>query len=210
MAGGRANRGGPVRATSFACVVALTSGVVLPLVPACSRTAGVSEVYTALDGAGVRRRDRFTTDSKGVFCVVEYVVSRPGATLEVLVRQRALPNGADTNRVFVAVEESPSPSESSQRAAVALTALDESTGKPAQDGAPIPPGSFRCEVRLDGELAGLADFRVDYADCPAALIADGTACQGFFEKDKSCPKFGASSSDKTSCTCTGGAWVCDR
>jgi hypothetical protein len=206
MARGAAKPGWLARATAFALVATLA----LPVLAACSRTAGVSEVFTALDGAGLRRRSRFTTDSKGVFCVVEYAVSRPGATLEVFLRQRALPNGTDTNRVFVAVEESPSPSESAQRAAVALTAIDEKTGQPAQDGAPIPPGLFRCEVKLDGELAGFAEFRVDYADCPAALIADGMACQGYFDKDKSCPRYGASSTDKTSCTCTGGAWVCDK
>lgn len=193
-----------------AVVLGVLCALLVPVLPACSKTAAVDEVYTALDGQGLRRRNRFTTDSKGVFCVVEYAVSRPGVTLEVLVRQRELPNGNDTNRVLTAVEDSPSPSEGMQRAAVAFTAIDEKTGQPAQDGSPIPPGVFRCEVRLDGELAGVADFRVDFADCPAAQIIDGTACKGFFKADQECPRYGASSSDKTSCKCSGDAWVCDK
>jgi hypothetical protein len=99
----------PLRATAWLLAV-LSAVSLLPTLPACSKTAAVDDVYTALDGQGVRRRSRFTTDSKGVFCIVEYAISRPGATLEVFIRQRELPNGNDTNRVLTAVEDSPSPS----------------------------------------------------------------------------------------------------
>ena len=196
------------RSSPWVATVAILATALVSVLPACSRTANVGDVFTALDGAGLRRRERFTTDSKGAFCIVEYAISRPGATLEVLIRQRQLPDGADTNRVLAAVEDSPAPSEASQRAAVPLLALDEK-GQPAAN-APVPAGTFRCEVYLDGVLGGFADFKVDFADCPAALITDRTECSGYFQPEKVCPRYGATSTDKTTCKCTEGAWLCDK
>lgn len=196
------------RSWKTAVALVATALPLLSALPACSRTANVTDVFTALDGDGLRKRERFTTDSKGAFCVVEYTISRPGATLEVFIRQRQLADGSETNRVLAAVEESPAPSEASQKASVPLLALDDK-GQP-DDGAPIPPGSFRCEVLLDGVLGGFAEFKVDFADCPPAQITDRTECAGFFQPEKVCPRYGASSTDKTTCKCTGGAWLCDK
>ncbi len=188
------------------------AALLAPTAAACSKTAGIEDVFTALDGDGMRRRGRFTTDSKAVHCIIEFSASRPGATLEVLIRQIALPNGEPTNRVLVSVEQMPPRANRLQATGVQFRGTDETTGEPAGDEEPIPAGTYRCEARLDGELGGLAEFRVDFADCPPALIPDNTRCGGFYDPNKRCKKYGVTSTAAVDrlCTCTSGTWICDK
>ncbi len=202
----------------FRWAALVVAGALLaPVLPACSRTAAIDEVFTALDSGGERRRVRFTTDSKGVFCIVSFSISRPGATLEVTIRQTQLANGEGTDKVLVAVEDSPSRAKNLQSSAVQFTGVDDKTGLPLDaEKAPIPAGTYRCEARIDGELGGLTEFRVDYADCPVGIIPEDTAnaaavCKGFYEPNKRCPKYGATSKVNRTCTCAvEGLWRCDQ
>lgn len=195
----------------WAALVAAVA-LVAPVLPACSRTASIEEVFTALDGGGERRRERFTTDSKGVFCVVSYTAARPGATLEVIIRQTQLANGEGTNKVLVAVESAPGVSKNVTQAAVQFQGLDETTGQlPQEQDFPIPAGTYRCEARLDGELGGFADFRVDFADCPVAIIGDQSSCKGYYDVNRKCPKYGATSNIQRYCVCVpDGYWSCEK
>src|SRR5437868_14056186 len=70
------------------CAVLVAGALlIVALAPACSKTANVTEVFTALDSAGFRKRNEFFTDTKEIHCVVKAGVGRPGVTLEAFVRQ---------------------------------------------------------------------------------------------------------------------------
>src|SRR5256885_1860502 len=65
----------------------LTTSLVTCLVPACSRTASVTDTYTALDDKGDRKRNVFFTDTEEIHCVAEIASSRPDVTFQIQIRQ---------------------------------------------------------------------------------------------------------------------------
>ena len=174
----------------------------------CSQTANVTDVYTALDGDGARKRNEFFTDTKEIHCIAEAGIGRPGVTIEGLIRQTQRYDFeqsqlVEADRVVANVETSPEPGQTLQK-------IDLVLEKPGQQGDEVPyvPGRFVCEVRLDGELAGTATFNVLFPDCPTSAIAPGSFCLGFYEPNRQCPRFGATSNEEGTCSCTLTGWDC--
>jgi len=210
MAGVRARLGSGPRKIG---ALAVSSLLLLASVSSCATTARISDVYMALDGQGDRKRNVFVTDSKEIHCVIEMGIGRKGVTIEAIIRQvQAYDFASDmfyeTNKVFANAEASPSPGDGIQTLDVALKVLD-ATGQP-QDGAPFPPGRFVCEVSLDGAPQGSAIFNIDFPECPASTIIEGTVCGGFYKNQTVCPHYGASGMTPPNCQCDDiKGWHCD-
>jgi hypothetical protein len=192
---------------------AMLLGFVVALVPACGSTANISDVYTALDANGDRKRDTFYTDSKEIHCVVEAGIGRRGVTILTLVRQLQAYDFVadrffDTNRVTANVESAPEPQDGIQKED---TTLSPSAPDGSQDqGAPFLPGHFQCEAYLDGTLERTVTFNVDFPPCPSATILPMGICYGFYKANAVCPRYGLTSTDKTTCRCDAAAgWACD-
>lgn len=210
----------PVARAPHACVArgllaAVAALAACALVPACTQTANVSDVFMALDGEGDRKRLEFFTDTSEIHCVTQIGVGRPGVTLEVLIRQiqgydAEANRFFDTDRVFAYVEVTPSPADGAQLVDFPLTPLN-AAGEP-DDEAPFPAGRFQCEVRLDGKLEGVALYNIRFPPCPTSALAgrpDKAVCQGFYEVGRECPAYGLESRDPDRCRCTNaGLWDC--
>lgn len=196
-----------LRATATA--IALASGASALSATGCS-TAGLRDAYTALDESGLRRRDVFFTDGTVLYCVAEVSSGREDLTVDALIRQTvAYDEAADktTEVDIVAAIASSGPGRAQGvNVAVSLTPAN-ADGTPNEDGA-FPVGEYLCEIYLDGELEASVPFRIDFPSCPAYAIAPNSACQGFFRRNTTCPRFGASSLDKSECKCTDGLWRC--
>jgi hypothetical protein len=189
----------------------------------CTSTANVSDVWMSIDDDGARRRTLFFADSASVVCIAEVGIGRRDVTVEMLIRQiRELPAGAggtefqETNRVVASNEIHPTPT-SGRPALLALkmvpTATDATGNTQENDVAPFRPGSYVCEVLVDGKDSGQAAFNIRYADCPTARIVSGQPCAGFYATDPPtiCPANGASGSAEPTCTCSGaGGWECPQ
>lgn len=186
---------------------------------ACGSTANVSEVYTGLDapdGKGeTRRRNVFFTDSKEIHCIAEVGVGRSNVTLEGKFHQVRAYNFQSnefftTDRFLGYVDVKPEPTTDGPLYLDLELRPVGPDGKP-KDGLPFEAGSYVCEVMLDGEIAGTANFNVDFPPCPAALIVNGTTCFGFFTGGTDCPKYGLRSDDPAKCQCSETkGWECDE
>lgn len=182
------------------------------LLPACSRTANVSEVFTALDSIGDRRRTVFTTDTKAIHCVAELGISRPGVTLEFVVRQLQRYDFddnvfKDSNRIIGQAEFTPAKNQAGAfKTDLTIDKLGPD-GRRANDG-PYPPGRYQCEVSIDGERDGEAVFNIEFPPCPTAQIVPGAICFGFYQDQRQCPAFGLTGDKNTVCECTKKGWQC--
>lgn len=182
--------------------------------PACTKTANVSDVFMALDPTGERKRTEFFTDTREIHCVTQVGIGRPGVTLEVLTRQlQAYDPDAnrffDVDRVYSNIEVTPSPADGPQLIDFPLQPLD-AQGEP-DDEAPFPAGRFVCEVRLDGVLSGTSIYNIRFPPCPTSVLAnrpDKAVCLGFYENGRECPAYGLDSQDRARCRCSGGLWDC--
>lgn len=185
--------------------------------PACSATANVSDVWTSIDEDGARRRSTFFTDSQTVVCVAEYGNGRQDVTIEMLVRQI---RGADfgtrdfrEQNIVVSITDF-RPGVTTGRpgnATIKLTPSKIEDGKFVQDDeAPFNPGSYVCEIRIDGELKGQASFNIDYPDCPGSVILQDQRCEGFYPTDATCPAAGLTGDPQPTCRCTAKGWDCGR
>lgn len=178
----------------------------------CTRTANVSDVTMALDGEGLRERNVFFTDSKEIHCVAELGIGRDGVTIEGLIRQTQRYDFTarkffDTNRVLASAENSPGRADGPQKFDVQLQKTNDKgdTG----DEVPFFPGRYQCEIRLDGELEGVALFNVLFPECPISQIKKNAVCIGFYEEEKECPAYGNTSTDEAKCTCNATTgWAC--
>ena len=193
------------RRGAYAVTVILAAAMYPSLLPGCTDTANIADVYTALDGQGDRKRNVFFTDSKELHCIVEMGIGRRGVTIEVLFRQLQTYDFVadkffETDRVLASAENNPQPADGIQQYDVSLLPSDPE-GKTA-DGAPFPPGRYVCEARLDGVLEKTAVFNIMFPPCPDATILTGTLCYGFYKKDLQCARYGLTSRDPAQCTCS--------
>lgn len=207
----------PRRARIGALIATLPTRAALAILVAtlgsCTTTARVSDVYTALDGNGDRKRSVFSTDTKEIHCIVESGIGRKGTTLETLVRQLqgydfVNDKVFDTNRVTANVETALTPADSIQKTDLILNPKGPDGSDAA--GAPFARGRFQCEAYLDGKVEQIAIFNVDFPDCPASSIRPGTTCLGFYRPRMSCRKYGLTATDPAQCRCSPTAgWECD-
>lgn len=203
------------RVGAAAAFAALAASVL----PACTATANVSDVWMSIDADGARRRGVFFTDSANITCVAEVGIGRTDVTIEMLIRQVAsAPFAAESedefdtvNAVILARELRPEITKD-RPGTVSLSmvpsSLDED-GKPREDDeAPFNAGSYRCEVYLDGENVQSVSFNVEYTPCPTAIIRDKTPCLGFYVLNKECPASGATGDPEPTCVCEPAGWNC--
>ncbi|MBX3258664.1 MAG: hypothetical protein KIS78_08765 [Labilithrix sp.] len=195
---------------------ALLGALVSSALPACSATANVGDVWMSIDEDGARRRNVFFTDSAAITCVAEVGIGRQDVTLEMFIRQiRGTTPGSEDfesmDRVVLARDFRPDVTKD-RPALVTLTlvptSVDEEGRLKEDEEAPFAPGSYICEVMLDGELQKSAAFNIDYPPCPTAVILAGTPCLGFYTFDKECPASGATGQREPTCICSGKDWVC--
>ncbi|MDF2693060.1 MAG: hypothetical protein K0S65_1443 [Labilithrix sp.] len=113
----------------------------------------------SIDEDGARRRSVFFTDSAGVTCVAEICVGRKDVTFELQIRRiRKAPFATDdfepVNEVVSFAEFHPDVTKD-KPATIALTmkptSLDQEGKLKEDQEAPFAPGSYVCEVSLDGE-----------------------------------------------------------
>lgn len=197
--------------------VALSLGMLAgSVLPSCADTANVSDVWVSIDENGARRRKVFYTDSASVTCIAQVGVGREDVTFEMLMRRVAeAPPGTDdfeaTNKVILANEFHPDPTPGGPTT-IALTLtptrVDEEGRLQEDTEAPFTPGSYVCEVYIDGKKAKQAAFNIDYAPCPTIVIQQGLPCAGFYMTGKECPASGASGDPEPTCACTDRGWEC--
>jgi len=181
--------------------------LIIPVIASCNALA-VTDLYASLDEDGRQKNSEFPADATGVFCVAEVSSGRDDGAILVLVRQTFLADGQQVDRVLAATEGVSSPGSTRAPYSVKLIATDDK-GQ-ASDTLPLPAGKFRCEVFLDGSKTAerTSSFVVKPANCPGVQILQGDVCAGFFEENRQCPKYGASSKEPALCTCSGGKWSC--
>jgi hypothetical protein len=187
------------------------------VLPACSATANVSEVWMSIDEDGARRRSVFFTDSANVTCVAEVGVGRKDVTFELQIRRiRKAPFATDdfepVNEVVSFAEFHPDVTKD-KPATIALTmkptSLDQDGKLKEDQEAPFDPGSYVCEVSLDGEKQKEAAFNIDYAPCPTVIIQPGTPCAGFYTIGTECPSSGATGDPEPTCSRSEKGWECN-
>jgi hypothetical protein len=185
------------------------------LLPSCSRTANVNEVWMSPDGDGTRRRNEFFTDTKEIHCIAKAGIGRDNVTIEGFIRAQQLYDFAanryvNVDAVVAYAEFHPQPVEG-QAAIFDLVMTPRDPRKPpaanSQD-APYFPGRYTCEMLLDGALEGSAVFNVGFPPCPPATIVPGDLCVGFYRENDQCPAYGASAQPDPKCTCTQAGWKC--
>lgn len=202
----------PRHAVPRLLALTLSTVTLAGILASCTATANLSDIYTALDGNGDRRRDTFFTDSKELHCVIEAGIGRRGVTIEALIRQLQgydfqADRFFDTDRVTANIEASPTPQDGIQKTDLVLepVAPDGSSS----DDAPFLPGHFICEAYLDGKLERSAVFNVVFPPCPSSTITQNSVCYGFYKANTECPRYGLTSQDPARCTCDREkGWVC--
>lgn len=189
------------------------AGILVCLVASsCSTTANVTDVITALDPEGNRPRNVFFTDTKEIHCLFQAGVGRRGLTLEVTVRQIVNYDFVrrefyEVDRVYGYAEFSPDPSTTNQTLGIPVVPVNPITGEPDEE-QPYLPGRYQCEVRMDGELKGVAVYNVEFPPCPISYIFNRSPCYGFYEEGTQCPLYGITSRDPDACTCEVQGWNC--
>lgn len=181
------------------------------LMPACSSTANVSDVYISLDEDGARRRNQFTTDTANIFCMIEYSVGRKDVTIEVTIKR----TNADGVTIVAATDIHPDITKDTTKhiplgVKVPRFSLDENGRLKEDDEAPYEVGRYRCDVKLDGQLKSFAEFDVSFPDCPTAQIIQGSRCAGFYEIPRECPRAGNAGDQEPTCSCTLKGWNCPK
>ena len=164
-------------------------------------TAGFRDAYMALDSSGQRERERFFTDTEGIFCIAKLASGVDDVTVNAALRATQLYDSAggrpvDVDYYLAWSEEAPGKGED-------ITVSFE-LERPEAD-TPYTAGRFVCELSIDGELKEQLPFEVAYPDCPVAPIFSGGVCASFVLEGARCQ--GALA---TSCECTAeGVWSCD-
>lgn len=195
--------------------VAALGLLLVVVLPSCSQTANVTEVWTALDSDGTRRRNEFFTDSKEIHCIARAGIGREGVTIEAFIRSVQLYDFG-TNRfepldaVVAYAEFKADRAQAPTTFDLRLTARDprKPDAEQTAEDAPFFPGRYKCEILLDGALEGEAIFNIGFPPCPPTFIVPGSKCFGFYRENDLCPALGASAAQEPKCSCTLSGWEC--
>lgn len=207
----------PLRGFVTASVpLAFTALIALSTAPACSNTAGVSEVYTSLDGDGSRRRDTFFTDSSEIHCIVKAMFGRPDVTIRATfhrIREYDFKKDAivDADVYSSGGDLHPNRTDGRKEPATLDFALQRvDAGGTPSDKVAYVAGSYLCEVEIDGEIVKTAAFNVTFPECPLSFLRSGSTCLGFFKAKDQCPENGLKAENSPQCECDDktGTWRC--
>jgi hypothetical protein len=182
----------------------LLAAVLGLLASACSSGA---KVYMALDEQGDRKRSTFYTDTETMVCIAEIPAPRDGITVSATIRQTRTVDEKSVN-VLIGVGESVPQKQvaGSSVPKVSFTLVHaNANGATLTDDEPWPPGSFECEVSVDGVARGSAPFDVVIPKCPLYPAAQGVRCAGFYPVNGDpCP----AADQSVQCTCKDTGWDC--
>ncbi len=188
--------------------------LLVPLLPACTATANVSDLWTSPDQDGARRRNVFFTDSKAINCIAELGIGRDDVTFEMYIRVLQIYDFTenkflDTNIVSNTLEVHPTRTTSGP---LKQTITLKAKGPDGQesDKLPLPASRAQCEAYLDGNLEKTTVFNVDFPPCPTAAITPGTLCLGFYKEFTECKIAGDTGDPKLGkCKCEKKGWNCN-
>jgi len=184
--------------------------LVIAIAPAC-RDAGLTDAYMSLDDGGMRRRTVFYTDTASIYCIGNVDSGVDDVTVSSVVRARSL--YVSSRDAFEPVDEVVAVSDSDRapgkgQSQVAFQ-LEKTVPRAGIDPSQIPytPGSYVCEIYVDGDLDRSVPFEIDFPSCPVAPPAEGGPCAGWVRPSSKCS--GAKAG--VECTCaSGGTWTCSE
>lgn len=193
----------------------------LTAAPACSNTAGVSEVFMSLDNDGSRRRTEFYTDTQEIHCIVKGAFGRPDVTIHGSFHQISRfnfdadkPDFEKVDRYIGDADIHPQLNkDSKEQQLLDIKLLKVNAQGQTDEKAPYPAGSYECIVTLDGERVtskGIP-FNINIPDaCPATTITPKSLCKGFYPLDKTCKIDGDDNNDNEddTCDCKATGWDC--
>lgn len=181
-------------------------------VAACGSATETRDVYMALDSTGDRPRDTFFTDTKQIFCNVDYVGQRLDTTVQARIHQishEASWGGPVSSGSYILGGSELAPGSGAAPLSFSFTLVPPpgSTGQQGQ--IPWPIGDYRCEITVNGVAQGAAPFHIIYPTCPELPPTPRSACFGFVKPDQACP----SMNQAVNCTCDSsgtlkGIWNC--
>jgi hypothetical protein len=212
-----------MKALQAGLVVAIVAGSIAvaatTTTTGCTAASQVRQIFTALDGAGNRPRNIFYTDTSTIYCDIVFSANSNDETVDVTFLQttgeQTLYEGSDNkvpvSRLWLVSEATPTEG-------IATIGVPMSPPVLVDGGTqmPFPVGIYECDVQVNGEDAGKAQFEIKYPspDCPASGGAyDGLPCIGNKVGDQ-CPVDSNYQQNGTSCNCpatavpTDRVWVC--
>jgi hypothetical protein len=165
------------------------------------------KVYMALDEQGDRKRSTFYTDTEDIICVAEVPAPRDGITVSATIRQTRTVDEKGVD-VLVGIGESVPQKQVAgtgvPKVSFALVRAG-ANGNTLTDEEPWPPGTFECDIAVDGIQKGTASFDILIPKCPLYPAAQGIRCAGFYPVDGDpCP----AADQSVLCTCKETGWDC--
>jgi hypothetical protein len=155
----------------------------------------------ALDSGGKRERERFFTDTEGIFCIAKMASGVDDVTVNARLLAEQLYDSRDGRATNVDYELAVS-EEAPGKGKDIMVSFEWKRLDPDE---PYAAGRFVCELSLDGEVQERVPFEVALPACPAAPIFSGRICAGFVLDGSRCP--GALG---VPCVCDSeGLWSCD-
>jgi hypothetical protein len=161
----------------------------------------------ALDAAGDRRRTTFDTQTKNIFCVGELASGRADVTVSARIRAPLLLDRTSGQMVAADLtmgvgEVAPGKGERTIVSFELQTPSDPTMGSIPQA---YIPGSYVCELSIDGHLEEAVPFSIVYAECPKEPPLNEAPCAGWVRPGANCQGI----SPRIACNCGGeGLWSC--
>ncbi len=201
-----------MRALQTGLFAALTLGGVVAIATTttttgCSNASQVRQVFTALDGTGDRPRNKFFTDTQQIFCDVVFSAYSTDETLDVIWLQET---GEQTlfegTGDLHPVARNWSGSEAVPTQGVSTVSFPFQRPTAVDGGAtvPFPVGHWKCQVTVNGDPGGSAEFDIIYPDqlnmpdCPATgAVYGGESCAAY-KGGAQCPN---DSNTASMCSC---------
>jgi hypothetical protein len=159
----------------------------------------------SLDASGDRHRTAFDTQTKNIYCIGELASGRADITVSARIRAPLLLDRASGQMVAADLtmgvgEMAPGKGEH--------TIVSFEFRRPADSGSmtqPYIPGSYVCELSIDGHLEDAVPFQIAYAPCPKEPPLSGAPCAGWVRPGADCQGI----SPRIACHCGDeGVWSC--
>jgi hypothetical protein len=180
----------------------------LVMAPAC-RDAGLTDAYMALDSGGMLQRTLFYTDTATIYCVGKLDSGVADVSVSAVVRASSL--YVSDRDAFVPVDEIVAVSDADQTPgmgqSVVAFQLNKAVSDPSIDSSDVPfnPGTYVCDLYVNGDLDRSVPFAIDFPACPVAPPVDGGPCAGWVRPSSTC----AGAQAGVECTCgSKGTWSC--
>lgn len=175
---------------------------------ASCRTAGLKEVFTALDDKGDRKRTTFYSDTTAIFCAGELVSARADVTVGSTIKAKTIYDAASGALVPAEgigwIGETAPGKTTDTIVSFKLLKAASNAGPVNEDEIPYRVGTYTCDLSIDGDLEGSVDFDIQFPSCPVLPPTSGEPCAGWVRVGSDCVGIFGST-----CACDGsGTWVC--